>query len=312
MVQAPPKRTPEPSKPEILPMASDPCAEGTVVKAAEAPPEFLFSSLNPPPAQSRDWHKYAFVAAAVVVLAVGAWMLHRMSGRAAKERAAVSAPPASVENVSVPSPAPPAPEPVAKAVVPEPPKATAPASGDTAKAKDSKTTEKNSKTAEKDSKTAEKERKSGESAAAKAEKAEVLMVKPSSARPNATPEEIDVAPPAATFASAKTPPMVSVSKPYIPNAPALKTAELIPPQLIKSVPPAYPEVAKRNRFQSTVVLNARITKDGTLDQIQVVRGMTIFHPAAINAVRQWRYKPAYLDGQPVDSTIEIKMEFTAR
>jgi len=56
--------------------------------------------------------------------------------------------------------------------------------------------------------------------------------------------------------------------------------------------------------------NGTVEKDGTVNNIKVVRGKQVFVQPAISAVRMWKYKPAYLNGEPTSSTIEIVVNFT--
>jgi len=61
--------------------------------------------------------------------------------------------------------------------------------------------------------------------------------------------------------------------------------------LIKKVQPTYPPLARQARIQGQVVLHAEISKDGTIQNLQLISGHAMLAPAAIEAVKQWRYKP---------------------
>lgn len=78
--------------------------------------------------------------------------------------------------------------------------------------------------------------------------------------------------------------------------------------LISQNKPPYPQLAKTARIQGDVVLRAIISKNGTIENLQVVSGHPMLQQAALDAVRQWRYKPYYLNGEPVevDTTITVK------
>lgn len=80
--------------------------------------------------------------------------------------------------------------------------------------------------------------------------------------------------------------------------------------LVKKVTPTYPAIAKQARVQGTVVLQASIGKDGSIQNLQVVKGHPLLSQAAINAVKQWKYKPYFLNGQPVDVDTTITVNFT--
>src|SRR6202171_772299 len=80
--------------------------------------------------------------------------------------------------------------------------------------------------------------------------------------------------------------------------------------LIKKVTPNYPQLAKQARIQGTVVLQAEISKDGTIQNLQLISGHPMLAPAAIEAVRQWRYKPYLLNGEPVAVETQVVVNFS--
>ena len=75
--------------------------------------------------------------------------------------------------------------------------------------------------------------------------------------------------------------------------------------LIKRVTPRYPQNALSMRIQGTVQLEATIDKEGNVRNIRALNGDPILARAATEAVQQWRYKPYYLDGQPVEIQTQI-------
>lgn len=79
--------------------------------------------------------------------------------------------------------------------------------------------------------------------------------------------------------------------------------------LIRRTPPSYPVLAREARIQGAVVLAAIIAKDGTIKNLQLVSGHPMLAPAAISAVKQWRYKPYLLNGQPVEVETTITVNF---
>jgi protein TonB len=81
--------------------------------------------------------------------------------------------------------------------------------------------------------------------------------------------------------------------------------------LIKRVAPQYPAAAKATHTQGEVRIEATINKEGMVVNPKVLRGDAILAHAAVEAVRQWRYKPYYLDGQPVEIQTEITINFKA-
>jgi protein TonB len=80
--------------------------------------------------------------------------------------------------------------------------------------------------------------------------------------------------------------------------------------LINQVKPAYPAIAKNARIQGSVVLHAIISKQGSIENLRAVSGHPMLVPAAMEAVRQWRYKPYYLNGEPVEVETTVTVNFT--
>jgi len=80
--------------------------------------------------------------------------------------------------------------------------------------------------------------------------------------------------------------------------------------LIAQPRPMYPPLAKQARIQGVVELNAVIGKDGTVGSLSVVKGHPLLVQAAIDAVKQWRYKPTLLNGEPVEVQTTIDVNFT--
>jgi protein TonB len=80
--------------------------------------------------------------------------------------------------------------------------------------------------------------------------------------------------------------------------------------LIHDVAPTYPPEAGRARIEGTVVLLAVIAKDGTVRDVRVESGLPVLAQAAIDAVKQWRYKPYLLNGEPIEVDSQITINFT--
>ena len=79
--------------------------------------------------------------------------------------------------------------------------------------------------------------------------------------------------------------------------------------LIKSVQPVYPPTARQMRIQGAVELLANIGKDGSITSVKSLSGDSVLSRAAIEAVKQWKYKPYYLDDQPVEIQTQITVNF---
>src|SRR5205809_6752730 len=80
--------------------------------------------------------------------------------------------------------------------------------------------------------------------------------------------------------------------------------------LIRKVQPAYPPLARQARIQGQVVLQAEISKDGSIENLRLISGHPMLAPAAIEAVKQWRYKPYLLNGEPVAVETTVQVNFT--
>src|SRR5580700_4105982 len=80
--------------------------------------------------------------------------------------------------------------------------------------------------------------------------------------------------------------------------------------LIRKVPPTYPPLARQARIQGVVVLQAQISKEGNIQNLQLISGHPMLAPAAIEAVKQWKYKPYLLNGEPVEVDTQVQVNFT--
>ena len=77
-----------------------------------------------------------------------------------------------------------------------------------------------------------------------------------------------------------------------------------------SVPPNYPLLARQMRVQGAVSLQALISRDGTIQELQIISGPSILATAAREAVKQWHFKPYLQNGQPVETRARITVNFT--
>ncbi|MGC2321231.1 MAG: TonB family protein [Terriglobales bacterium] len=80
--------------------------------------------------------------------------------------------------------------------------------------------------------------------------------------------------------------------------------------LISQIKPTYPAIAKSARIQGAVVLQAEISKTGTIENLRVMSGHPMLVQSALDAVKQWRYKPYLLNGDPVPVETTITVNFT--
>ncbi len=81
--------------------------------------------------------------------------------------------------------------------------------------------------------------------------------------------------------------------------------------ILRKTPPVYPKFAQDAHITGKVVLKATITKQGTIEGVQVLSGPKILAPSAVEAVRTWKYRPYLLDGQPVSVETNVTIVFGA-
>jgi protein TonB len=80
--------------------------------------------------------------------------------------------------------------------------------------------------------------------------------------------------------------------------------------LVRKVTPTYPPLARQARIQGQVVLRAVISKDGSIEGLTLVSGHPMLVQSALEAVKQWKYKPYLLNGEPVEVDTEVMVNFT--
>jgi periplasmic protein TonB len=95
-----------------------------------------------------------------------------------------------------------------------------------------------------------------------------------------------------------------------PTGPMPVSSGLMTGRLIYKVAPTYPAIGVAARVEGTIVLQAIISKRGTIENLRVVSGPAMLQQAALNAVKQWRYQPYELDGQPVEVETTVNVVFT--
>ena len=83
-------------------------------------------------------------------------------------------------------------------------------------------------------------------------------------------------------------------------------------QLISRIEPRYPRIALETKTEGTVRLNAIISRDGRITALDVLSGHPFLVKAALDAVRQWRYRPTLLNGEPVEVETSITVIFRLR
>lgn len=115
------------------------------------------------------------------------------------------------------------------------------------------------------------------------------------------------------------PAMVAVTAPKPRPAPAADAKPAAPrpvggdvqaAKLIRKIVPVYPRMAVLAHVSGTVRLTGVIAKDGTVERLDVISGSPLLVPAAVEAVKQWLYRPTLLNGQPVEVIAPIDVIFT--
>lgn len=81
------------------------------------------------------------------------------------------------------------------------------------------------------------------------------------------------------------------------------------PRLITLKQPVYPTVAKQAHIQGNVVISTQIDKVGNVVHMQVISGPTMLRQAALDALRQWKYAPSTLNGQPISIEMLVTVKF---
>ncbi len=85
-----------------------------------------------------------------------------------------------------------------------------------------------------------------------------------------------------------------------------------PPELIKRVDPVYPEVARQARVEGAVILLVRTDVKGRVKNVMVLRSIPLLNLAAMDAVRQWIYKPLLIDGEPWEAVFTVTVNFNLK
>jgi TonB family protein len=98
-------------------------------------------------------------------------------------------------------------------------------------------------------------------------------------------------------------------QPSAPAAPLAVGGDVKQAKLITSVSPLYPAMAKSQHVSGNVLVDALIDANGKVTTMKIVSGPTLLHQAAMDALKQWRYQPAMLDGKPVPMHLSVTLQF---
>jgi protein TonB len=83
-------------------------------------------------------------------------------------------------------------------------------------------------------------------------------------------------------------------------------------KLIRKIDPVYPELAKRARVTGRVILIVTVDEEGAVSDIRISSGHPLLNDAAVTAVKQWRYSPTLLNGEPVPVTATVTVFFNLK
>src|SRR5689334_24177131 len=117
-------------------------------------------------------------------------------------------------------------------------------------------------------------------------------------------------PPRSTlFPTRRSSDLVASNQPAAPAAPLTVGGDVKQAKLISSVPPAYPTMAKAQRISGAVTIDALIDANGRVTTMKVISGPTLLQEAAKDALKQWKYQPATLDGKAVPMHLTVTIQF---
>jgi protein TonB len=80
-------------------------------------------------------------------------------------------------------------------------------------------------------------------------------------------------------------------------------------KVVREVTPAYPPLARQARVSGVVRVEATVGRDGRIVRVQALSGPPLLRQAAVDAVRQWVYRPTLLNGQPVEVVTQVDVTF---
>jgi periplasmic protein TonB len=115
--------------------------------------------------------------------------------------------------------------------------------------------------------------------------------------------------PGGIMGSAGTAPPPVMPGPPPATVTTVRISQMSEGDLIHKVVPTYPPLARSARIQGQVILQAMISRQGTIENLRVLHGHPMLVPAALAAVQQWRYRPYILNKEPVEVETQITVNF---
>jgi TonB family protein len=104
----------------------------------------------------------------------------------------------------------------------------------------------------------------------------------------------------------------NAKQPAAPASPLPVGGDVKPARLLSSISPSYPALAKSQHIEGDVRVDALIDANGHVSAMKVISGPTLLHQAAMDALRQWKYQPAMLDGKAVPMHLTVTLQFRLR
>ncbi len=147
---------------------------------------------------------------------------------------------------------------------------------------------------------------------------EVHLAKPAVNRRAATPEtgEAELAPALNAGQMSSTGDALgeglaagNTKQPAAPPTPLAVGGDVQQARLIDSTPPSYPMLAKNQHVEGNVLVDALVDVNGRVSSMKIISGPVLLHQAAMDALRQWKYQPATLDGKPVPMHLTVTLQF---
>jgi protein TonB len=111
--------------------------------------------------------------------------------------------------------------------------------------------------------------------------------------------------------------MIPIEEPMAPEATPAKPVVRIgrgveAPVKLRDVKPDYPGLALLTRVEGVVIVECRVDESGRVADARVLRGHPLLDAAALDAIRQWRYRPTLLNGNPVSVIMTVTVRFQLR
>lgn len=106
------------------------------------------------------------------------------------------------------------------------------------------------------------------------------------------------------------PPPTPPPPPPVDRGPVRVGGAITAPALVSRVEPEYPPLAVRAQVQGVVILEAIVDRQGRVEDVQILRSIPLLDAAAVTAVKQWRYSPLLLNGQPERFVLTVTVSFS--